>query len=112
MLRGIVVEPHRIVGVYHCGSFPPSEERGCRTLCGFQRVRVFPFMKNKLERYYGRKDLHFITFRCYKRKALLGSACGRKLFVKILAETRRRHGFLLVGYEAPEKLVVEQLAFL
>src|SRR5208282_5083121 len=79
-------------------SFPSSEERGCRTLCGFQRVRVFFFMKTKLRRYYGRKDLHFITFSCYQRKPLLGSPRGRDLFVKVLAETRRRYGFLLIGY--------------
>src|SRR5690242_16390708 len=61
-------------GVYHCGSFPSSDERGCRILCDFQRVRGFSlFMKNKLKRYYGRKDLHFITFSCYQRKPLLDS---------------------------------------
>ncbi len=55
-------------------------------------------MKNKLKRYYGRKDLHFITFSCYQRKPLLGSAHARNVFVKILGEVRKRHPFLLVGY--------------
>lgn len=55
-------------------------------------------MKNKLKRYYGRKDLHFITFSCYQRKPLLGSERARNLFVKILAEVRQRYGFLLIGY--------------
>ena len=27
--------------VYHCSSFPSGDERGCRTLCDFQRVRGF-----------------------------------------------------------------------
>jgi hypothetical protein len=31
------------------------------TACGL------PFMKNRLRRHYGRKDLHFITFSCYER---------------------------------------------
>ena len=55
-------------------------------------------MKNKLKRYYGRRDLHFITFSCYQRKALLGSVRARNLFVKILAEVRERYQFLPVGY--------------
>src|SRR5262252_8306530 len=59
---------------------------------------VFAFMKHKLQRYYGRKELHFITFSCYQRRSLLGSARARNLFVKILAEVRERCPFLLVGY--------------
>jgi len=55
-------------------------------------------MKNKLKRYYGRKDLHFITFSCYQRKPLLDSAHARNMFVRILGEVRERHPFLLVGY--------------
>lgn len=61
-------------------------------------ARVFLLMKNKLIRYYGRKELHFITFSCYQRKPLLGSAYARNVFVKILAEVRKRHPFSLVGY--------------
>ena len=34
---------------------------GCRTLW-FVRVRIFPRMRNKLRRYYGQGDLHFLTF--------------------------------------------------
>jgi len=64
----------------------------------FKGYVFFSFMKTKLRRYYGRKDLHFITFSCYQRKPLLGSPRGRDLFVKVLAETRRRYGFLLIGY--------------
>jgi len=55
-------------------------------------------MKNKLKRYYGRKDLHFITFSCYQRKPLLDSAHARNMFVRILGEVRERYPFLLVGY--------------
>jgi len=55
-------------------------------------------MRNKLERRYGQKDLHFITFSCYRRKALLGSGRARNTFVRILGELREQYGFLLVGY--------------
>jgi REP-associated tyrosine transposase len=55
-------------------------------------------MKNKLKRYYGRSDLHFITFSCYERRPLLGSARARNLFVRILGEVRERYQFKLVGY--------------
>ena len=55
-------------------------------------------MRNKLKRYYGRRDLHFVTFSCYRRRPLLGTARARTLFVKILREVRSRHKFLLVGY--------------
>jgi len=55
-------------------------------------------MKNKLKRYYGRSDLHFITFSCYERRPLLGSARARNLFVRILGEVRKRCRFKLVGY--------------
>jgi hypothetical protein len=30
-------------------------------------------MRNLLRRYYGRGDLHFITFSCYRREPWLGS---------------------------------------
>jgi len=55
-------------------------------------------MRNKLRRYYGRGDLHFLTFSCFQRRPLLGTAGARNLFVKILGEVRVRHKFLLVGY--------------
>jgi len=55
-------------------------------------------MRKKLERRYGQKDLHFITFSCYRRRALLGSIRARNTFVRILGELREQYGFLLVGY--------------
>jgi putative transposase len=51
-----------------------------------------------LKRYYGSGDLHFITFSCYRRQALLGSARRRDLFLKILEQVRRRYQFVVVGY--------------
>ena len=55
-------------------------------------------MRNPLKRHYGQGDLHFVTFSCYRRRPLLGTARARDRFVKILDEVRGRHAFRLVGY--------------
>ena len=51
-----------------------------------------------LKRYYGRGDLHFITFSCYRRLPLLDTQRAKNLFVCELACVRREYGFLLAGY--------------
>ncbi len=64
-------------------------------------VGIFLFsMPKKLKRYYGKGDLHFITFSCYRRIALLGTARARNIFVRALREVRKKYGFVLVGYAA------------
>jgi hypothetical protein len=55
-------------------------------------------MRNKLVRIYGQGHLHFVTFSCYRRKALLGSVWTRNSFVAVLGEVRRRYEFGLVGF--------------
>ena len=55
-------------------------------------------MRNRLQRLYGRGDLHFITFSCYRRRPLLGTPRARHQFVKILDQVRSRHHFQLIGY--------------
>jgi putative transposase len=60
----------------------------------------FFYMPKNLKRYYGKGDLHFITFSCYRRFALLGTARARDVFVKALGEVRKKYGFALVGYVA------------
>jgi len=55
-------------------------------------------MRNRLQRHYGRGDLHFITFSCYRRRPYLGTARARDRFVKILDQVRSRYGFQLLGY--------------
>jgi len=55
-------------------------------------------MRNPLRRHYGRGDLHFVTFSCYRRRPLLGTQRARDRFVRILNEVRCRHAFRLVGY--------------
>ena len=55
-------------------------------------------MTKDLIQRYGRGELHFITFSCYRRLPLLGSARARNTFVLILDEVRDRYGMALVGY--------------
>jgi putative transposase len=64
---------------------------------GFKGAGFF-WMRNPLKRHYGQGGLHFVTFSCYRRRPLLGTAQARHRFVKILDEVRRRHAFRLVGY--------------
>ena len=76
-----------VVIVYICG---------CRTLrfsgCGFSQMR------QPLQRIYGRGDLHFVTFSCFRRRPYLMNPSARTAFVEILDEIRARHGFHLYGY--------------
>ena len=58
----------------------------------------FSSMRIPLRRYYGRGDLHFVTFSCYRRRPFLGTRRARDHFVKILNQVRSRYGFQLVGY--------------
>ena len=55
-------------------------------------------MPRRLHRYYGAGYLHFITTSCYQRRALLGSAQSRDLFLEVLEQVRRRYHFVVVGY--------------
>jgi putative transposase len=51
-----------------------------------------------LKRFYGRGDLHFVTFSCYRQLPLLKSARSRNVFVQELGKVRREFAFGLVGY--------------
>ena len=55
-------------------------------------------MPKGLKRYYGKSDLHFVTFSCYRKLPFLGTKRARNVFVKELARVRGEYGFLLVGY--------------
>ncbi len=55
-------------------------------------------MARGLKRFYGAGDLHYITFSCYQRRPLLGSAQPRDLFLKVLEQVRRRYHFVVIGY--------------
>ncbi len=51
-----------------------------------------------LRRVYGFGHLHFITFSCYRRLPLLGSARARNVFVQALGRVRDEYSFKLAGY--------------
>ena len=55
-------------------------------------------MSRGLKRYYGGGDLHYLTFSCYQRRPLLGSAKRRDLFLRVLEQVRRRYRFVGLGY--------------
>ncbi|MBZ5706640.1 MAG: transposase [Acidobacteriia bacterium] len=55
-------------------------------------------MPQGLKRYYGAGHLHFITCSCYQRRAWLGTARRRDLFLRLLEKTRQKYGFVVVGY--------------
>ena len=45
-------------------------------------------MPRNLKRYYGRGDLHFVTFSCYRRLPLLRTIRARNLFVRAGSDSR------------------------
>ena len=51
-----------------------------------------------LERWHGGDDLHFVTFSCYRRQALLPNVHRRQLFLKVLGDVRRRYQWVDIGY--------------
>lgn len=55
----------------------------------------FSSRRNPLRR-YGRGDIHFVTFSCYRRRPFLGTLRARDRFVKILDEVRLRHQFQIL----------------
>jgi len=55
-------------------------------------------MPERLKRIYGFGHLHFITFSCYRRLPLLGTARARNKFVQVLGDVRDRFEFRLIGY--------------
>ena len=55
-------------------------------------------MPTGLRRFYGKGDLHFVTFSCFQRLPLLDAPQTRDLFVTELEKVRDDLGFRLVGY--------------
>jgi putative transposase len=55
-------------------------------------------MPKGLKRYYGRGDLHFLTFSCYERRDFLATERARDLFLSELERVRGEHKFRLAGY--------------
>jgi putative transposase len=65
-------------------------------------------MPKNLKRYYGRGDLHFVTFSCYRRIPLLRTIGARNVFVKALGAIRDRYKFSLVGYSLLTGLIPDR----
>jgi len=55
-------------------------------------------MPHALHRFYGARDLHFLTFSCYRRQPLFCSATRCDLFLEILERARRRYRLVVFGY--------------
>jgi putative transposase len=53
-----------------------------------------------LRRYQQAKDLHFITFSCYRRRPKLGTAESRDVFERSLERMRQRYRLYVTGYVA------------
>jgi putative transposase len=51
-----------------------------------------------LKRYHGTRDLHFITFSCYRRQPLLNSPRAKRTFELVLEQVRRQYKFFITGY--------------
>ncbi len=50
------------------------------------------------ERFYGRRDLHFVTFSCYQRRPFLDDPLRRDLLLTTLEQVRRRYRLVVLGY--------------
>jgi putative transposase len=55
-------------------------------------------MTKSLQRFYGGRGLHFLTFSCYQRQPLLNTPAHCDLFLQILERVRRRYRLVALGY--------------
>jgi len=51
-----------------------------------------------LKRYQQARDLHFVTFSCYRRQPLLATAGAKRRLEVALEQARRQYGFYITGY--------------
>jgi REP element-mobilizing transposase RayT len=53
-------------------------------------------MRDRLQRFYGRGHLHFVTFSCYRRRLLLGTQqAGHRFAVEQLVALRKRRSRII-----------------
>jgi putative transposase len=55
-------------------------------------------MPQNLHRFYGGRDLQFVTFSCYQRQPLFNNAARCNLFLRVLERVRRRDRLVVLGY--------------
>ncbi len=60
-------------------------------------IKTLP-MPSHLRRYQQSRDLHFITFSCYRRQPKLGELDARRVFECALERTRMQYAFCVRGY--------------
>ena len=51
-----------------------------------------------LQHFQQSRQLHFITFSCYRRRKKLGTPASRRVFESALERVRREYGFYILGY--------------
>jgi len=51
-----------------------------------------------LKRFHESRQLHFLTFSCYRRRANFGNASSRNTFESSLEKVRQHYGLLVYGY--------------
>lgn len=55
-------------------------------------------MPDHPHRFYGGRDLHFLTFSCFQRRPLLNNPSRRDLVLEVLERVRRRYRLVVLGY--------------
>jgi REP element-mobilizing transposase RayT len=62
-------------------------------------------MPSRLKRYQQTRQLHYVTFTCFRRQEYLGSGSARDVFEQTLERVRRWYNFYIVGYVGmPERV--------
>ncbi len=59
------------------------------------KLAIMPW---SLKRFQQSRQLHFVTFSCYRRRPLLDSPARRELFERALEDARRSYRFFIMGY--------------
>src|SRR5260370_3860454 len=55
-------------------------------------------MPSRLKRYQQTRQLHYVTFTCYRRQEYLGSGSARDVSEQTVERVRRWYDFYIVGY--------------
>ena len=55
-------------------------------------------MPTGLRRFQKTRQMHFVTFSCYRRQPKLGTSSARNIFEQSLGRTQQAYGFCVAGY--------------
>jgi putative transposase len=84
---------------FFCETWAGHHDSRCSHVTDILGLFSYPLgMTQGLHRLYGGRDLHFLTFSCYKREPLFVSADRYDLFLQILERVRRRYRLVVLGY--------------